>query len=188
MAHPEERTTRTNAPDVRGDLASQDAQRTTETGVISDEEFDRLLNSEFDQTALPRPPEMPGWHLCWLSTTSAYDTIQKRERLGYQAVRRSDMPGFDPSRGKELVGHEGFVTCNEMILFRIREERYQQMMLHFHHKLPLQEEAGIVSRLKSNNEQDSAGRSLASAEGDGINDMEESVRRGERATPTFASS
>jgi hypothetical protein len=48
---------------------------------------------------------MPGWHLCWLTTTSAYDTIQKRMRLGYSAVRLG-VPGFDPSNGKPLAGHE----------------------------------------------------------------------------------
>lgn len=186
MKHDDERRVRNNAPEVRGDLASQDAQRTTEDGLISDEEFSRLLNSEFDQTALPRPPEMPGWHLCWLTTTSSYDTLQKRQRLGYMPVRSAELPGFDPTNGKGLVGHDGFVTCNEMILCKIRKQLHEKIMDHFHHKVPMQEESSIFDRMKQAETQDSAGRQLVQTEGDGFNDLEESVKRAAKAAPTFS--
>jgi hypothetical protein len=181
-----ERTVRNAAPEVRGDRASQDAQRTQENGLISDEEFSRLLNEEFDQTALPKPPAMPGWHLCWLTTTSAYDTIQKRMRLGYQpcALRRcrgSIRPTVSPSVD------DGNVKCNEMVLFKIREERYQQMMVHYHHKQPLHEEAGIVAFAKDRSRRARRTSGKPVDLGAGITEMEESVRRGQRTVPTFAS-
>jgi hypothetical protein len=184
-----DREQRDAAPETRGDRGvSEDTQR-ADDGLISDEEFARLLDSDFDETALPKPPQLPGWHLCWLTTTSTYDTIQKRQRLGYQPVRMADFGDkFDPSNGKGLEAWPGYVTCNEMVLFKIPEARYQQLMTHYHHRKPLEEEAGIVAKIKAAaNEEDSTGRKLAESEGDGIDQMEESVRRGERTVPTFAS-
>lgn len=181
-------TTRSAAPEVRGDLASQDAQRTHDDGLISDAEFSRILNEDFDQTALPKPPAMPGWHLCWLTTTSAYDTIQKRQRLGYTPVRPTEVPGFDPSNSQtSATPGDGFVRCNEMILFKIREERYQQMMTHFHHKQPLHEESDIVERVKQQVEEHTQRSGKPVQLGSGFTEMEESVRRGEKAVPTFSS-
>lgn len=183
-----EREARSNAPEVRGDRgASEDAQRTHDDGLISDEEFERILNEEFDQTALPKPPAMPGWHLCWLTTTSAYDTLQKRQRLGYAPVRRSELPGFDPSNGQALNGHTEYVTCNEMVLSKIREERFQLMMRTLHHDRPLKEEAGIVANIEAQAQEHTQRSGAPVQKGDGITELEESVRRGERARPTFTS-
>lgn len=187
--HPMERTVRTNAPEARGDRGvSEDTQRAQDDGLVSDEEFSRLLNEDFDDAALPKPPVMPGWHLCWVSTTSNYDTPARRQRLGYLPVRMAEyQEKFDPTNGRSLVGHEGFVTCNEMLLMKIREERYQQIMLHYHHKQPLREEAGIVEQTKEAAEQHAQRSGKPVQMGSGITDMEQSVRRGENATPTFDS-
>lgn len=187
-----ERETRSAAPETRGDRGLNDGgERDTTDGLTSDDAaYQRLLESEFDQTALPQPPELPGWHLCWLTTTSAYDTMQKRQRLGYQPVRRSEMSGFDPSNGKDLQGHEGFVTCNELVLCKLPEPRYQQMMRYFHHTQPLQNERTVLEINKQLSAQkDASGKALITPEGGDenvITDMEESIRRNQNATPVFS--
>jgi hypothetical protein len=73
--------------------------------------------------------------------------VFKRQRLGYELVRRSELAGFDASNGQSLGGYEGFVTCNEMVLAKIPEARYQSIMKFFHHTKPLQEEEGVVDKM-----------------------------------------
>lgn len=185
----DERLRRDTGMEARGDRGvSEDVERITDTGLLSDDELDKFMAAEFDQTALPTPPSMPGWHLCWLTTTSPYDSLQKRQRLGYVPVRRSEMPGFDASNGQQLANFETFVTCNEMILCKLEEARYQALMRYFHHKRPLDEEEVIVSKLKAQQADhiDSAGQALVKDTGmDGIHDLESGARRPKHA-PTFA--
>ncbi len=187
-AEQDERFVRASASDVRGDRGVEtDANRTDAPGMTADE-YQHFLETESLGTRLPRPPDIPGWHLCWLTTTSQYDTLQNRMRFGYVPVRQSELPGFDPSNGQSLVGQEGTVNCNEVVLFKIREERYQQMMTYFHHQKPLEDETGLASQITSARK-DSAGRQLITTDGDGdidgIHDMEASARTNARMVPTF---
>jgi hypothetical protein len=89
--------------------------------------------------ALPEVPVIPGFHTCWLSTTNKYDSIDKRMSLGYEPVKAADIAhlmggsSFD-ALGKMSSGKfEGCISCNEMILFKIPDEIYQEVMklLHF---------------------------------------------------------
>lgn len=184
----DDRLVRSADPAVRGDRGvAEDAARTIETGLLSQDELEKLIANEFEQTALPTAPLIPGWHVVWLTTASQYDSIQKRERLGYVPVRRDEVPGFDPSNGQAVSRFEGCVTCNEMVLFKIPEERYQAIMRYFHHKKPLEEEASIVESIKAQARQrDSSGRPLGTTEGDGINDLETGVEYAQRQTPVFS--
>lgn len=185
----DDRVARNPAAEQRGDRGTtEDHSRTSNDGLLSTDELQKLVESEFEQTALPSAPKLNGFHLVWLTTASQYDAVQKRERIGYSAVRRDEMPGFDPSNGHALGGYENFVTCNEMVLFKIPEARYQAIMNLFHHKKPMEEEAGILSALK---EQQGAagtrknGQNLLSTEGEGHEDMEAGVRAAQRAAPVF---
>jgi len=75
----------------RNDRASEDASRAApETKFVSSQERRKMWSDEWNQSALPKVPEMPGWHLIWLSTTNAYDTIDKRVRLGYIPVKADE--------------------------------------------------------------------------------------------------
>jgi hypothetical protein len=140
----DERLTRSGAPETRGDYsARQDAER-EEMLHMSDAEFEAMVEAEFDNAVLANPPKLQGYHLCWLTTTSQYDTLQKRHRVGYIPVMRSEMPHFDASMGKDLVGHEGHVTCNELVLHKILDRRYQTIMNLFHHKKPSEAMRSIV--------------------------------------------
>ncbi len=147
----DERRTRSGAPEVRGDYSvRQDAER-AELPNMTDDELEALFLAEYEISGLANPPAIPGWHLCWLTTSSQFDTIQRRQRVGYIPVMKSEMPGYDPSMGASLEKYEGMVTCNELVLHKIQNRRYQVMMNLFHHKTPLKSEEAILSQIKADN-------------------------------------
>ena len=87
--------------------ATADASRAApEEKFVSSEERRRMFRSEWLQEALPTPPEIPGFHLCWLSSTNQYDPIHKRLRMGYTPVKAEELPGFENYRVKagEKIG------------------------------------------------------------------------------------
>jgi hypothetical protein len=132
-----------------------------------------MIRNEFLQEALPRVPEMPGWHLCWLSTTNSYDPIHKRMRLGYVPVKVEELTGFDSMR---MTSGEfaGCVSCNEMLLFKIPSETYQAIMAEFHHNMPLEEEDALRRQLDElEGSRDRTGKKLGqiSEDSDGFNDL-----------------
>jgi hypothetical protein len=174
----DERTKIGGALDIRGDRGAEDSDRET-SGLTSDDDFEKFMEAEFMQTALPNPPALKGQHLVWLTTTSQYDSIQKRQRMGYSPVRQSEMPGFDASNGQSLAGYDGHVTCNEMVLFKVDEKRYQQIMGFYHHKKPLEEEEGIVGKFNSQGER-------LNDNADGVAAMEAEAAAQRRKMPTFS--
>lgn len=161
---------RGSVPDARGARAEADDQRTENDGTaLTQADRVAMIRSEFQQEALPTVPVIPGWHVCWLSTTSAYDPIHKRMRLGYAPVRMEEVKGLDTYRMKSGE-FEGCISCNEMVLFKIPEETYQAIMMEFHHNMPLEEEENLKRNLERNDE-DSEGQKLGSIEGDGFQQL-----------------
>lgn len=160
----DDRLKKSAATPVRGDRAEADASRTQSDGTAFDlEERRRMIRSEWSQDVLPQPPQVPGWHYCWLSTTNSTDPIYKRMQKGYEPVKASEVPGF--AQYKVTQGEfEGCVACNEMLLFRIPEELYQEIMTIFHYERPLEEEEILKANLPVN-QQDSDGRNLGEVEG-----------------------
>jgi hypothetical protein len=156
--------------------ASEDANRAApEEKFISTQERRKMFSDEWTQSALPKLPELPGWHLCWLSTTNSYDSIDKRVRLGYVPVKTDEMPGFENYRVK-AGEHVGFIACNEMLLYKIPMDLYQDIMLHMHHDRPLEEAEKIRVQLENlQGARDSSGRSLGRVEGEGFGEIERSV-------------
>lgn len=141
----------------------------SEDRVQTDQERRRALRNEFQFEALPRVPEIPGYHLCWLSTTNQGDPIHKRMRLGYELVRQEDLQGFDQMRLKSGQ-FEGGIGINEMILFKIANERYQDLMVMLHHDMPSEEEGRIQEQVrKLSDHRDSSNRPLVQIDGDGLN-------------------
>jgi hypothetical protein len=165
----------------RDNRSAQDLTRAApEEKFVSAQERRKMWSDEWTQSALPKLPEMQGWHLCWLSTTNSYDSLDKRIRLGYVPVRADEFPNFDNYRVKagEHVGH---VACNEMILCKIPEEMYQDIMLQMHHEAPMDEADKIkvqIEQLQGN--RDSSGKSLGQVEGEGFGQFDQTVR-----TPVF---
>jgi hypothetical protein len=136
----------------RENRSKEDAERTDKDGTaMSGSERRRSFRDEWTQNALPEPPAIPGYHLCWLSTTNNYDPIHKRMRMGYEPVKAEDVPGFEVYKVKSGE-FAGMVACNEMVLFKIPHALYQEMMSYFHHEKPLEEEEMIKKQNEALND------------------------------------
>lgn len=164
----------------RDDRSSEDVRRLDNdgTGTTVSERRQKFRN-EWTQEALPTPPAIPGYHLCWLSTTSSYDSIQKRIRIGYEPVKADEVAGFDTYRMKSGE-FEGFVSVNEMVLFKLPNEIYNELMQELHHHAPNDEEGKLAETL-TQGERDSTGKQLGSIEGDGFTSLGATKTR----TPNF---
>jgi hypothetical protein len=166
----------------REDRASLDSSREApeKTFVSTDEHFaEQMWKDEWTQQALPTAPQIPGFHVTWLSTTNSYDSIDKRIRLGYTHVTANEVSGFENYRVK-AGEHVGFVACNEMLLFKIPNGLYQKIMKHFHHDAPLDEANKIRLDATKQVARDSSGRRLGAVEGEGMDNIDAPV-----ACPTF---
>lgn len=162
----DERLKKSAASNVRGDRDEADASRTEQDGTaLTREERLAMIRSEWAQDVLPQPPVDPDWHYCWLSTTNSTDPIYKRMQKGYEPVKVSEIPGWTQYK----VGQgefEGCIACNEMLLFKIPEDLYQEIMKIFHYDRPLEEEeilkANAAEKIST---QDSDGRKLGQMDG-----------------------
>ena len=157
--------------------ASEDAERKPpEEKFMSAQERRKAWSDEWTQSALPKTPELPGWHLCWLSTTNSYDSIDKRMRLGYVPVSADELTGFESYRIKSGE-NTGFIACNEMVLYKIPMDIYQDVMLQMHHEKPMEEADKIRVQVENlQGARDSSGKSLAQVEGEGFGDLDRNVK------------
>ena len=152
-----------------------------EDNFISTQERKKMWSEEWTQSALPKLPDMQGWHLCWLSTTNSYDSIDKRIRLGYVPVKSEELPGFEDYKVKSGE-HVGYISCNEMLLFKLPMDVFQEVMTHMHHDKPREEAEKIKIQLESLQGRDSNGKSLLGVEGDGMGSIEQQPNR----SPVFS--
>jgi hypothetical protein len=89
--------------------------------------------------------------------------------MGYEAVKADEIKGFDAYRVKSGE-HVGLVSCNEMILYKLPMDVYQEIMAEMHHHAPLDEQEKIrVQQEQLLNARDSKGKSLVQIEGPGMN-------------------
>jgi len=152
----------------RTDRGNDSVRSAAEDSLVSSQERRRMFRTEWTQESLPTPPEIPGFHPCWLSTTNQYDPIHKRMRLGYVPVKAEEVPGFENYRVKSGE-HEGFVAVNEMLLFKLPNDIYQEMMSELHHYAPMDEQEKIkVQQDQLLNAKDSDGKRIGQIEGDGM--------------------
>ena len=159
----------------RESRSSQDQSRAApEEKFASSQERRKMWSDEWTQSALPKVPEIPGWHLCWLSTTNSYDSIDKRMRLGYVPVKADEFPGFENYRVK-AGEHTGFIACNEMLLYKIPMDVYQDVMAHFHHEAPMDEANKIRVQAEQQVGRDSSGKRLGQIEGEGLDNIDKPV-------------
>ena len=157
------------------------SRRAPEEKFISAQERRKMWSEEMTQSALPKLPNMDGWHLCWLSTTNSYDSIDKRMRLGYVPVKSDELPGYEDYRVKSGE-HVGYISCNEMLLFKLPMDVFQEVMLYQHHEKPREEAEKIRVQVENlQGQRDSNGRSLVAVEGEGIGSIESQPNR----TPVF---
>ena len=160
----------------------ESGRQAPEDKFISTQERRKMWSEEWTQSALPKLPSLDGWHLCWLSTTNSYDSIDKRMRLGYVPVKADEIPGYEEYRVKSGE-HVGYISCNEMLLFKLPMDIYQEVMTHMHHDKPREEAEKIKVQMENlQGQRDSNGRPLLSVEGEGFGSIEQQPNR----IPTFS--
>lgn len=152
----------------------------TEDRVMTDDERLEMFRMNLYNDALPIIPEIPNYHVCWLTTTNKSDTIQQRLRLGYELIKGEDVPGMDLVTQK-TGEYAGCVAVNEMIAAKLPLSLYQRYMQEAHHDAPLREEEKLAETAELMREQaERAGGRLL--EGDGMSEMREYTPR----RPTFS--
>jgi hypothetical protein len=95
--------------------------------------------------------------------------------LGYEPVKASELgAGFD-ALGKMTSGKfEGCVTCNEMVLFKLPEDVYQEVMRMLHLEDPLEHQRNITAQVRETAESRRGGRSLLEG---GLLEMEKETQK-----------
>lgn len=158
---------------ARMDRELTDNRDVSEDRELTDIERLDMLRLELAQDRLPNLPKIPGWHMIWLSTNNASDTVAQRLRLGYQLIKASELPGWDHSVASE-GSYAGYIMVNEMIAAKLPMRLYQMYMKHFHHDEPLREQGKLVANLDGLRQQaEQHGAKLI--EGDGMQALRESV-------------
>lgn len=114
--------------------------------TLTDEERLDTFRKSFFQSVLPDLPPIPGYHVCWLTTTNPRDSIPGRIRLGYEPVRQEDVPGWEYASLKS-GDFKGCIGVNEMIAFKLPMSLYESYMREAHHIQPLYEEQKLSSVL-----------------------------------------
>ena len=158
------------------------SHKAPEDKFISAQERRKMWSEEWTQSALPKLPNVDGWHLCWLSTTNSYDSIDKRIRLGYVPVKSEELPGYEDYKIKSGE-YVGYISCNEMLLFKLPMDIFQEVMTYQHHDKPREEADKIRVQIESlQGQRDSNGKSLVNVEGEGIGGIEQQPSK----TPVFS--
>jgi len=173
MSTPDERLKR-NVGEGRGSRAMED-RATTENRDISDDDRLEMFRQQFFQAALPDLPNIPGYHVCWLTTTNPRDTVNMRMRLGYEPVKPEDVPGWEATSIKtgEWIG---FIGVNEMLAFKLPISLYEKFMQEAHHDAPTRELEKLTDTAEFLREQAEKTGSYI-VEGDGMQDMRRNVGR-----------
>jgi hypothetical protein len=158
------------ADEGRKSRAMNDRAVTEDRELTEDERVD-MFRQQLFQSSLPDLPELPGWHMCWLTTTNPRDSIQQRIRLGYEAVKPEDVPGWEYATLK-TGDWEGFIGVNEMLAFKLPMSLYEKFMMEAHHDAPNREEGKLADTAKFLEEQANASGSKVE-QGDGTKGLGE---------------
>jgi len=142
-----------------------------ESRELTDDDRLEMFRMQLHNDALPDLPDVPGYHMCWLTTTNPRDPIHRRIQLGYEPVKPEEVPGMEYASVK--TGEwAGFIGVNEMLAFKLPMSLYQKFMQEAHHDAPLREEDKLAEVADIMREQ--AERSGSNMyEGDGLSEMRE---------------
>ncbi len=136
-----------DVPDERvaGERDYEDRETTMDRELSDDERLELFRDSLF-QSVLPDLPSMPGYHVCWLTTSNGRDTITRRKQLGYELLRHEDVPGWvGGGQGGEFAG---CIMVNEMVAARIKLSLYNRFMRVVHDELPRGEEEKLRAQIE----------------------------------------
>jgi len=141
----------------------------TQRRDISDDDRVSMFRQQLFNDALPDIPEIPGYHVCWLTTTNPRDNVHRRMQLGYEPVKADEVPGIEYATIK--TGEwAGMVGVNEMLAFKLPLDLYNKYMKEAHHDAPMREEASLTAQADALKEQ-AAKIGSTVIEGDGFSDL-----------------
>jgi hypothetical protein len=84
------------------------------------------------------------------------------------------MAGFDNYKVK-AGEHVGYISCNEMLLFKLPMDVYQDVMAQLHFEAPQEEADKVRVQLENlQGQRDSSGKSLVRLEGEGMGRFDQS--------------
>jgi hypothetical protein len=150
-------------------------RETVENRVVSEDDRLEMFRNQLFNDALPDLPDMPGWHVCWLTTTNPRDPIHRRMQLGYEPIRPEEVPGMEYATMK-TGEYAGMIGVNEMLAFKLPQSLYQKFMREAHYDAPLREENKLAETAEIMREQASRmGATLY--EGDGMSEMRQEAPR-----------
>ena len=142
-----------------------------ENREVTDDDRLEMFRAQLFNDALPDLPNIPGYHMCWLTTTNPRDPIHRRIQLGYEPIKAVDVPGMEFASIK--TGEwSGLVGVNEMIAFKLPMSLYQKFMQEAHHDAPLREENKLAETAEIMRQQ-AEGSGSTLFEGDGLQEMRE---------------
>ncbi len=135
----------------------------TENRAYTEDERLEMFRMQLYNDRLPNLPDIPGYHVCWLTTANTGDTIQSRSRMGYELIRAEDVPGMDLIIQK-TGDYVGCVMVNEMIAAKLPTSLYLRYMQEAHHDAPLREEEKLedTAQLMRDQAERSGGRLIES--------------------------
>ena len=146
-------------------------RKVSENRNVTDDDRLEMFRAQLFNDALPDLPDMPGYHVCWLTTTNPRDPIHRRIQLGYEPIKASDVPGMEFASVK--TGEwAGLIGVNEMIAFKLPLGLYQRFMQEAHHDAPLREENKLAETAEIMRQQ-AEGSGSTLFEGDGLQEMRE---------------
>ena len=147
----------------------------TENRAYTEDERLEMFRMQLYNDRLPNLPDIPGFHVCWLTTANTGDTIQSRSRMGYELIRAEDVPGMDLIIQK-TGDYVGCVMVNEMIAAKLPTSLYLRYMQEAHHDAPLREENKLTETAEIMRRQ-AEGSGSTLFEGDGLMEMRDNNPR-----------
>ena len=146
-------------------------RQVTQNREVTDDDRLEMFRAQLFNDALPDLPNIPGYHMCWLTTTNPRDPIHRRIQLGYEPIKASEVPGMEFASVK--TGEwSGLIGVNEMIAFKLPLGLYQRFMQEAHHDAPLREENKLAETAEIMRQQ-AEGSGSTLFEGDGLMEMRE---------------
>lgn len=133
------------ASEQRADRESRDRAITEDRQVMDSDRLEEFRRS-FAAEKLPRLPDIPGYHCCWLTTTNNADPLYRRFKWGYTLLKAADHPGWE-SAAIKTGEYSGCIGEGEMLAAKIPLELYEMMMTEVHYTQPLAEEGKLRSTL-----------------------------------------
>ena len=136
-----------HSADQREHADRETGERELDEREMTDEDRLDAFRSTMFENALPNLPTIPGYHVCWLTTTNPRDTVQSRIRMGYQLIRLEEMPGWE-SVSLKTGEYAGVLGINEMLASKIPLRLYNAYMKESHHNRPLEEEQRLKAKVE----------------------------------------